>query len=135
MSLYQEQKKFKLGYWAGLIGGILLTLTGVIGLINFRGFLGVYDIYLIPQILTLIWGIIALFGAALLYNNNIVGDYLLIASGSLAIFGMFFPLFTHDLGSTVYIGYLSYHFGYIDPFLVLIGGIIDLLVRKEIIWT
>jgi len=133
MSFESEEKEFRLGMWAGLIGGIMLTITGIVGLIDFGRYITVAILLFIPYILTLLWGIIALFGAALLYRGNIMGDYLLIFSGSLAVFGMFWPLAIYELDSGIFIINLSYHFGYVDPFIVLLGGILDLLVRKEII--
>jgi hypothetical protein len=131
-----DENKFKLGKWAGLIGGIMLILTGLIGLVDYRDFFFENLIFSVPYFLTLFWGVIALIGVLYLHRNNDFGDNLLIYAGALAIFGMFFPIFIYEIDSGVtFIIYLSYHFGYIDPFLVLFGGIIDLLVRKEIIWA
>jgi len=133
MRLNSEQKKFNLGKWAGLIGGIMLTITGIIGLSDFWRLAEINIAFIIPYILTLLWGVIALIGVLFLRQDNESGDYILIYSGSLAIFGMFFPILTVEgvFGSITI--YLSYHFGYVDPFIVLLGGIIDLLVRKDII--
>lgn len=131
-----DENKFKLGKWAGLIGGIMLILAGLIRLVDYRYFFFENLIFSVPYFLTIFWGVIALIGVLYLHRNNDFGDNLLIYAGALAIFGMFFPIFIYklDSGGTIII-YLSYHFGYIDPFLVLFGGIFDLLVRKELIWA
>jgi len=134
MALQREEKKFKLGFWSGFIGGTMLALTGTIGIIDFRAFWGFNEAFLLPYFLTFYWGVIALIGATLLFYNHGIGDYFLIESGALAIFCMFFPLPIYEFGR-IFTVYLSYTFAFIDPFLVLLGGIIDLLVRKGIIWS
>ncbi|TFF99246.1 MAG: hypothetical protein EU541_05405 [Promethearchaeota archaeon] len=112
----------------------MLTFTGIVYLIDFRYYFSGFIIFLLPYFLTLIWGLIALIGAFLLYINNENGDYLLIYSGCLAVFCSFFPFFTFDYGTQRFIIFLSYSFAFrIDPFLILLGGLIDLLVKKGII--
>ncbi|TFF99020.1 MAG: hypothetical protein EU541_06015 [Promethearchaeota archaeon] len=134
MGLYREEKKFKLGIYSGLIGGLMLILTGIVNLIDLRVLFEINPIFILPSILTLLWGLIALIGVAILHYDNIDGDYLLIYSGALAIFCMFFPYLNIQSETLTYIIRLSYTFAFIDPFVILIGGIIDLLVRKQIIW-
>jgi len=135
MNSKSEEKKFKLGYWAGLIGGVMLVLTGVVTLVDFRIFWTFNILFIIPPLLTLLWGILALFGVFLLYGDNENGDYLLILSGALSIYGMFFPFLIFKSEQITSVVYLSYTFGFIDPFIILFGGIIDFLLRNKVIWS
>jgi len=135
MRLISDQKKFKLGLWAGLLGVIMLLLSAFLYLLDFRFLYNFNILFLLPIIFTFLWGIIALIGVIFVYRDNENGDFMLIYSGVLAIFGTFFPMIRIEFESFVFLIYLSYTFGYIDPFLILFGGIIDLLVRKEIIWS
>ena len=87
-----DENKFKLGKWAGLIGGIMLILAGLIRLVDYRYFFFENLIFSVPYFLTIFWGVIALIGVLYLHRNNDFGDNLLIYAGALAIFGMFFPI-------------------------------------------
>jgi uncharacterized membrane protein len=133
MTLEIDDEKFKLGMWSGFIGGGMLILAALFGIFDFNYLTKIGLVFIIPYILTFTWGVVAITGSICLYFENLEGDYLLIISGILSIVGMFLPIYTFNLEAENLIIYLSYHFGYIDPFLVLLGGTIDLLVRKEII--
>ncbi|GAG88887.1 unnamed protein product, partial [marine sediment metagenome] len=76
-----------MGIVFGLIGGTMLTIGGLTQILSASG----TYIFYINLIITLILGIIAIAGAALLIIGNQYGAYLLIIVGIIAIVEMLIP--------------------------------------------
>ncbi|NVM43404.1 MAG: ABC transporter permease [Candidatus Lokiarchaeota archaeon] len=135
--------KIKIGPILGLIGSVLLLIAG------FRGF-GVQSdiedilaasalswasigfnpwILMTRTILTILFGAIGLIGTILLFNGKKLGAYLLLIVGSFAVLGMFIPIGTIIFLSTSIPVSLSYSFLLVEPFLILIGGILALVFK------
>jgi hypothetical protein len=137
-------------YLTEIIGGILLLIAGPLLLLTFMMntsfFSGTGIVwsdygassmpYLVNAGLTFLWGILAIVGAILGKKGSSAGHVLCLIVGIIAVVGLFIPL---AAASTITVGGQSFELGattlsgsfiYVDPFLVLIGGIIGVATRE-----
>ena len=105
----------------GIIGSTLLIVAALFGLIS----IGLGILFVIRIMTTLILGILGLIGAILGFTGKRVpGAVLMLLAGIVAVVGMFIPIGIYYLPIT-----LVYTFFFVDPFLVLIGGILGLALK------
>lgn len=116
-----------------LIGAILLIHAGSLAFIRTQD-LGWEHLIQNPTLLatsfmvTIVWGIIGLAGAIITIKKNVTGGIICIIIGLIAIVGQFIPLepIRIPLLSTVR---LNGSLIFIDPILMLVGGILSLKLR------
>ncbi|MFW9938249.1 MAG: hypothetical protein ACFFD5_11420 [Candidatus Thorarchaeota archaeon] len=146
-----------IGSTLGYIGGSLLFITGIIAII-FWGFLegllpnnsqiiiafreyvissGHLNAYGVSVFLTFMWGIIALIAIKIKQKSLLFGNIMLVIVGIIASISMFIPIRSVvllDLGSDIIIPLpavkLSMTYIFVDPFLILIGGIIGIYKKN-----
>ena len=137
-------KRFtKLGPILGILGSVLLLIAG------FRGFalqselektltgLGLTWaaigfnpwILMTRTLLTLLLGVMGVLGTILVFNNKKSGAYLLLIAGCIAVLGMFIPIGSINYLLTSIPVSLSYSLWFVEPFLMLIGGILTLALK------
>jgi len=106
----------------GIIGSTLLIVAALFGLIT----IGLDILFVIRIMTTLILGILGLIGAILGFaGKRVPGAVLMLLAGIVAVVGTFIPIgFYGFLPIT-----LVYTFFFVDPFLVLIGGILGLALK------
>ncbi|MHA1785633.1 MAG: hypothetical protein ACTSX4_12160 [Candidatus Helarchaeota archaeon] len=137
-------EKSKIGGIIAIIGGSLLLIGGLIALgtmsmlettLQFAG-LTWADIGFNPIILylnfifTLVWGIIAMIASIMALKENNLGNVLNLIIGIVACVGLFIPIGVLSIpGATIVTISLNSSFIYVDPFLVLIGGILGLKLK------
>ena len=137
------QRIIKIGPILGVISSVLLLIAG------FRGFalqseiedaltaagltwaaIGFNPWILMTRtILTMLFAAIGLFGTILVFNSKKLGAYLLLIVGCFAVLGMFIPIGTINFLSTSIPVSLSYSLWFVEPFLMLIGGILTLALK------
>ncbi|MBD3196633.1 MAG: hypothetical protein GF317_16375 [Candidatus Lokiarchaeota archaeon] len=123
------EKKPRLGFYVALIGTLMIFVAGLVGIIDYAPFISFGFIFILPSLITLIWGTFGLVGCFQIYLDDIKGNYILFFIGAMSLIGMFIPILIYeDL-----VIYLSNSFAYVDPFFILIGAIIDFLYKKEMI--
>lgn len=126
----------------GYIGGIMMLMSGLIfysEIQQIQSMLRAYGLTIddlrqigfepnlmyTTMIMTIIWGVIALIGAVMITKEDENGNILLLISGSLAVIGMFIPIGDWTIPGEVSLTfYLSSSLIFVDPFLILLGGII-----------
>ena len=95
------------------------------------------DFFIVNFSLTLIFGIIAITASILGIKGKFWAHYILVGVGAIAVAGIFIPVVPNriiDLG--VYLATapqinLSSSLFYTDPFLVLLGGIIGIIMKEK----
>jgi len=129
----------------GLIGSIMLLIAGFVGFgvqalqEAYLNTLGLswgdvnFDpiVYTLSAILTLVWGLLGLFGAILSLIGNKLGAYLMVIIGIIATIGMFIPIGAYQVAFAPYTVNLNGHLFFADPILILIGGILGLLLKES----
>ncbi|MFX0177635.1 MAG: hypothetical protein ACFE85_15590 [Candidatus Hodarchaeota archaeon] len=146
-----------IGSTLGYVGGSLLIITGIIALI-FWGFLegllpnnsqiiiafldyiissGYLNAYGLSMFLTFMWGIMALIAVKMKKKFLLFGNIMLVIVGLIASILIFIPIRSTvllDLGSDIIIPLpavkLSMTYIFVDPFLILIGGIIGIYKKN-----
>lgn len=135
----------KVGAILGIIGSSLLLLGGLISfgsmgtleaLMTLNG-LTWADIGLDPMMLyvnsgmTLVWGIFGLVGAILAMQGKKIGVWLMLVFGIIASVGLFIPIATYSILTIQFSINLNGSFLFVDPFLLLLGGILGLTLKEE----
>ncbi|GAG89478.1 unnamed protein product [marine sediment metagenome] len=135
--------KIKIGPILGLIGSVLLLIAA------FGGFRAQSDlektltglglnwaaigfdpwIMMTSTLLTLLLGVMGVLGTILVFNNKKSGAYLLLIAGCIAVLGMFIPIGSINYLLTSIPVSLSYSLLLVEPFLMLIGGILTLALK------
>jgi len=134
-----------------IIGGICVLIAGLIlsdAIYELADTMNTYDIawtsiglnptpYYVSSAMTCLWGVLAIVGGGLVLKGHRSGCYLALFMGLGAVIGMFIPIFGTQI---VRIGnyepivmdpvYLSGSLFFIDPILILIGGIISTATRN-----
>ncbi|MFX0057415.1 MAG: hypothetical protein ACFE8J_03855 [Candidatus Heimdallarchaeota archaeon] len=146
-----------IGSTLGYVGGSLLIITGIIAII-FWGFLegllpnnsqiiiafldyiissGYLNAYGLSMFLTFMWGIMALIAVKMKKKFLLFGNIMLVIVGLIASILIFIPIRSTvllDLGSDIIIPLpavkLSMTYIFVDPFLILIGGIIGIYKKN-----
>ena len=129
----------------GIIGATLLTIAGFIGfglmatlqaLLTGSG-LTWADVGLDPSLLTvsaivtLVWGLLGLVGAILAFTGKKMGVYLMLIAGGIATVGMFIPIGTYTITIIPMVVNMNSHMFFVDPILLLVGGILGLALKDE----
>ncbi|MFX0031353.1 MAG: hypothetical protein ACFE8E_13845 [Candidatus Hodarchaeota archaeon] len=112
----------------GEVGAIILmayTLYGIQMTMYFQSWPPSDWRLLLSIILTLVWGAGIIIGVVLAARDIKVGNYLILAFGSIALVGTFIPLHVYRFPPMFFnIIPLSMTFFYVDVLLVLVGGIL-----------
>lgn len=129
----------------GLIGGTLLMIGGLLVLgvmgtleatLALSGLTWV-DIGLDPTLfyvnftMTLLFGIVGLIGAILAMVGKKIGVYLMLVMGIIAVVGLFIPIGSYTLIFLLVNITLNSSLFFVDPFLLLVGGILGLALKAE----
>ena len=134
----------KVGAILGIIGGSLLLIGGLISfgtvgtieaLLTLNSLtwadIGLNPMFLtINSIMTLTWGILVLLGAIFAMQGKKFGVYLMLVIGIISVVGMFIPIATYTLILPFSIP-LNGSFLFVDPFLLLVGGILGLTLKEK----
>ena len=135
----------KAGPILGIIGGALLLLGGLISF-GTQGTIQAYltlvsltwaDIGLDPMfltinsIMTLTWGILGLLGAIFAMQGKKFGVYLMLVIGMISTVGLFIPIATYTMLSIPLSISLNGSFLFVDPILLLLGGILGLTLKAK----
>jgi len=138
------QGKAIVGPILGIVGGALLLIAGLFAF----GAVGTIQAYLtlagltwadlgldpmllnVHAIMTLLWGILGLVGAILAITGKKIGVYLMLVFGIISVVGLFLPIGTYTLLIPINIT-LNGSFILVDPFLLLVGGILGLTLKAE----
>lgn len=117
--------KMLVGPILALIGGILLLIAGLIGLTNplIQIIIALFPIAVLSFVMSIILGVLALVGAFMAITGKKQGNYLTLIAGLVGTIGMFIPL-------TIVGPMFVYTFIFVDPILVLIGGILGVLLKE-----
>ncbi|MBN1801165.1 MAG: hypothetical protein JW891_06630 [Candidatus Lokiarchaeota archaeon] len=132
----------------GLIGAIMLTIAGVIGMLGIGAIefllsssgeswatLGADPTFFyLNLIMTLVLGILALVGAIVAFKKGLPGGIILLIAGGVALVGAFIPVGVLDLtaagGSTMALTFNSTLF-FVDPILCILGGILAIALKGD----
>lgn len=116
--------KLLIGPVLALIGAILLLIGGLIAVANplIQLAMTLLPTIALTFVMPIILGILGLVGAFMAATGRKVGNYVTIVVGLVAIIGMFIPIY--------FVFPLVMSFIYVDPFLILIGGIIGVLLKE-----
>lgn len=85
--------------------------------------------FTVSAILTLILGLLGLIGALIGFLGKRIGVYLMLISGIIASIGMFIPIGTYEFLSLEYTVFFNSYLFFVDPFLILLGGILGLIFK------
>ena len=92
------------------------------------------NLYFVRVACTALWGILGIIGAILGFIGKKFGGILALLGGILGIAGWFIPLGTITLGIPVLVS-LSASFLFVDPILMLVGGILILALSRTWIFN
>lgn len=111
-----------------IIGAAMLLFAGIVGANNLaiRIIMIVEPSVFLAFFMPLILSIIGLLGIILVFIGKKYGTYFIIIAGLIAIIGMFITIY-RDLVNTIP---LVLTLIYIDPFLLLIGGVLGLALKE-----
>lgn len=136
--------KALVGPLLGVIGAALLLIAGIVGfgiqnirevLLNAEGMSWEdkgFDpmLFTVSAVLTLVWSLVGLIGAILSLMGKKIGGYLMLICGIIATVGIFIPIGNYTILSEVYTEFLNRHTLFIDPILLLLGGVLGLAFRE-----
>jgi len=110
-----------------LIGGAMLIIACIIGYTRpeFAPALAAVPIINLSFILPLILGILSIFGAILALIGKTYINYIIIIIGLVGTIGMITPIAFYNLLYTLVVP-----LAFIDPVLVLIGGILGVVIKE-----
>ena len=117
--------KLLAGPLVAILGSILLLIGGILGisLPEMQLVLALFPILYVTFIFPIILGLIGIAGAVLTIIQKKFTNFVIIIIGLIAVIGIFIPIFlTFPLVMS---------FIYIDPFLILIGGILSVVIQEE----
>lgn len=83
----------------------------------------------VSAILTLLWGLFGLIGALLGLVGKRFGVYLMLIFGIIATVGMFVQIGNYAIAGAPYTVFLNSHLFFVDPILLLAGGLIGLFLK------
>ena len=130
----------------GILGSIMLFFGGFLRItfqsniqaeLEFHGLtwadIGVDPLLLtLGMILTISFAILGIIGALLGFiGKRIPGSLLMLLAGSSAAVGMFVPLGLIDTGTLISPIMLSYTYVFLDPYIILLGGILGLALKRK----
>ncbi len=86
--------------------------------------------FMMRGLFTVIFALLGLIGAILAITGKKIGAILLLIGGIAAVVGLFIPVGTITIGFFSLPVTLVYSFLFVDPFLMLIGGILALALKE-----
>jgi len=120
-----------IGPGLGIIGGMMLLLASFIYISEYSLLLHLFPLLIVPEIVTPILAISSLLSSLLIISRKKIGKYLLLITGIIACITFLIPIQTLTVDSTSVNITISGSFYLIDPFLVLIGGLISVVINSE----
>ena len=124
----------KIGAILGLIGSIILLITGLVGITLARNYSYIpgFPTFLsyITAGVTLAFSAFGIFGTVLVFRDNPSGYTYLLIAGIAGIIGSFIPIYTYDTGYGFILFYLNSTFIYADLVLMLVGGILGFALAE-----
>ena len=116
--------KLLAGPLVAILGSVLLLIGGILGisLPEMQLVMALFPILYVTFILPIILGFIGITGAVLAIIDKKYGNYAVIIVGLFAVIGIFIPILV--------VFPLVMSFLYIDPFLILLGGILGVAIRE-----
>ncbi|MFW9822094.1 MAG: hypothetical protein ACFFE4_04120 [Candidatus Thorarchaeota archaeon] len=107
-----------------LVGSILLLIGGILGssLPDIQLLMANFPILYVTFVLPIILGAVGTVGTILTIIDKKNCKYIILVIGLVAVIGLFIPILT--------LYPLVMSFLYIDPFLILIGGILSVVIRE-----
>lgn len=107
-----------------IVGSVMLMSGGIVGVSipEIRVLMTFFPILYLIFVLPIILGVLGITSAVLVIIDKKFGNYIVIIVGLVAVIGLFIPiLIIYPLVMSLF---------YIDPFLILIGGIIGLVIKE-----
>ena len=83
-------------------------------------------VFTISAVVTVVFGVLGLIGAILGLLGKRIGVFLMLICGIIAAVGMFIPIGTYVIFNTYTVS-LNSHLYFVDPILILLGGILGFL--------
>lgn len=120
-----------IGPGLGIIGGLMLLLASFIFFSEYSIILYLFPLLIVPEIVTPVLAISSLLASLLIINRRKIGKYLLLITGIVACITFLVPIQTLIVDGTSVNITISGSFYLIDPFLVLIGGLISIIINSE----
>ena len=116
--------KLLTGPSVAILGSVLLLIGGILGisLPEMQLVMAVFPILYVTFIFPIILGLIGIAGAVLTIIDKQYGNFAIVIVGVIAVIGIFIPLFATFP--------LVISFIYVDPFLILIGVIVNVVIRE-----
>ena len=117
--------KLLTGPAVAILGSVMLLIGGILGisLPEMQLVMSFFPILYVTFVLPIILGLIGIAGAVLTIIQKKFTNYVIIIVGLIAVIGIFIPIF--------FTFPLVMSFLYIDPFLILIGGILSVVIQEE----
>jgi len=117
--------KLLTGPSVAILGSILLIVGGILGisLPEMQVVMAFFPILYVTFVLPIILGLIGIAGAVLTIIQKKFTNFVIIIVGLIAVIGIFIPIF---LAFPLVMSFI-----YIDPFLILIGGILSVVIQEE----
>ena len=84
----------------------------------------------VRAILTVVWALIGLIGAILALTGKKIGAILMLIFGLIATVGMFIPIGSMTIGFVTIPVTMNYNMFFVDPILLLLGGILGLALKE-----
>lgn len=116
--------KLLAGPVVAIVGSVMLMSGGIVGVSipEIRVLMTFFPILYLIFVLPIILGVLGITSAVLVIIDKKFGNYIVIIVGLVAVIGLFIPiLIIYPLVMSLF---------YIDPFLILIGGIIGLVIKE-----
>ncbi|MFX0026374.1 MAG: hypothetical protein ACFE8M_08150 [Candidatus Hermodarchaeota archaeon] len=92
-------------------------------------------IFTLRSVLTLVFALLGLIGAIIGFLGKRIGAILMLIGGIVAVVGLFIPIGAVDLSSyipgMVIPIPLTYSMFWVDPFIILVGGILGLVLKAD----
>jgi len=117
--------KLLTGPSVAILGSVMLLIGGILGisLPEMQLVMSFFPIIYVTFIMPIILGLIGIAGAVLTIIQKQYMNFVIIIVGLIAVIGIFIPIFVTFP--------LVISFLYIDPFLILIGGILSVVIQEE----
>jgi hypothetical protein len=136
--------KEKVGPILGIVGSALVLIAGFIsfgvqatveaqlalGGLSWEDIGFDPSILMIRSIIVIVLALVGLIGAILALTGKRVGAFLLLIAGIVAVVGIFIPLGTITIGFISIPVPMTYSMFFVDPFIMLIGGILALVLKE-----
>ncbi len=121
------KQNLKINLFIVLIGVVMLLFAGIIGINNenIMSLLITVPSVFLAFFMPLILSIIGYLGIIIVLLGKRYGNYIILLAGGIAIIGMFITIFSNSIITIP----LVLTFIFIDPFLIIIGGVLGLIFK------